>query len=186
MEKIFNNLKKGVIAPCYLLYGEEEYLIDEALNKILDIIVPPGDRDFSLFSLEGENTDMDSLIDNLLTPSLLGDRKVIVVKNTTIFASRDDLAKLIAKIRSNIDENPAKAAKYFLSFLKIAGFTLEDLQNSGWQKITDDEWNGIVKGDAGEDRAKWLPRILEIKVLRNFKEWPARGQLPDFHGRGRG
>jgi len=164
MEKIFTNLKKGVIASCYLLYGEEEYLINEALHKILDIIVPQNDRDFGLFYLDGENTDIDSLMENLLTPSLLGDKKVIVVKDATIFASRDDLAKLIGKIRGNIDENPARAAKYFLTFLKIAGFTLEDLQNSGWQKITDEQWSGIVKGDAGEDREKWLPRVLEICV----------------------
>jgi DNA polymerase-3 subunit delta len=162
MEKIFANLKKGVIAPCYLLYGEEEYLINETLNKILDIIVPESNRDFSLFDLDGENTDMASLIEHLLTPSLLGDRKVIVVKNTTIFHSRENLAKLIPKIRENLDENPAKAAKYFLIFLKIAGFALEDLQDAGWQKITDEEWSKIVKGDAGEEREKWLPRILEI------------------------
>ena len=162
MEKIFANLKKGIIAPCYLLYGEEEYLINETLNKILDIIVPESDRDFSLFYLDGENTDMDSLIEHLLTSSLLGDRKVIVVKNTTIFHSRENLAKLIPKIRENLDENPAKAAKYFLTFLNIAGFVLEDLQDSGWQKITDEEWSKIVKGDAGEEREKWLPRILEI------------------------
>jgi DNA polymerase-3 subunit delta len=162
MEKILANLKKGIIAPCYLLYGEEEYLINEALNKILDFLVPESDRDFSLFDLDGENTDMDSLIGHLLTPSLLGDRKVIVVKNTTIFHSRENLVKLIAKIRENLDENPGKAAKYFLTFLTIAGFTLEDLQDSGWQKITDEEWSKIVKGDAGEEREKWLPRILEI------------------------
>jgi len=39
---------------------------------------------------------------------------------------------------------------------------LEDLQDAGWRKITDDEWSKIVKGDAGDDREKWLPRILEI------------------------
>lgn len=162
MEKIFANLKKGIIAPCYLLYGEEEYLINENLNKILDIILPDGSRDFSLFYLDGENTDMDSLMENILTPSLLGDRKVVVVQNTTIFQSRENLAKLIQKIRGSIDEQPAKAAKYFLTFLKIAGFSLEDLLNAGWRKITDDEWSKIVKGDAGEEREKWLPRILEI------------------------
>jgi DNA polymerase-3 subunit delta len=162
MEKIFSNLKKGIIAPCYLLYGEEEYLLNETLNKILDTIVPESDRDFSLFYLDGENTDMDSLMENILTPSLLGDRKVTVVKNSTLFASREDLAKLIQKIKDNIDENPARAAKYFLAFLNVAGFSLEDLHNSGWQKIRDDEWSKIVKGDAGEDRQKWLPRILEI------------------------
>ena len=162
MEKIFANLKKGIIAPCYLLYGEEEYLINETLNKILDIIVPENDRDFSLFYLDGENTDIDNLIEYILTPSLLGDRKVIVVKNTTIFHSRENLAKLVQKIRGSIDEQPAKAAKYFLTFLKIAGFSLEDLLDAGWRKITDDEWSKVVKGDAGEDREKWLPRILEI------------------------
>ena len=36
------------------------------------------------------------------------------------------------------------------------------MQDSGWRKITDDEWSKIVKGDAGEEREKWLPRILEI------------------------
>jgi DNA polymerase-3 subunit delta len=162
MEKIFANLKKGIVAPCYLLYGEEEYLIHENLNKILDIIVPEPDRDFGLFYLDGENTDIDSLMENILTPSLLGNKKVIVVKNATMFTSREDLAKLIQKIKDNIDENQARAAKYFLTFLKIAGFSLEDLQNSGWQKVTDEQWSGMVKGDAGEDRAKWLPRILEI------------------------
>ena len=92
MEKIFANLKKGIIAPCYLLYGEEEYLVSENLTKILDIIIPPSDRDFGLFYLDGENTDIDSLIEHILTPSLFGERKVIMVKDTTLFSSREDLA----------------------------------------------------------------------------------------------
>jgi DNA polymerase-3 subunit delta len=162
MEKIIAKLKKGAVAPCYLLYGEEEYLVREALNKILDIIIPEADRDFGLFTIEGDNMDIDSLIDNLLTPSLLGRGKVIVVKDTTLFTSREDLSKLIHKVRTEMDANPARAARNFLVFLKIAGFTLEDLQGAGWQKITDDEWSVIVKGDAAEDRDKWLPRILDI------------------------
>jgi DNA polymerase-3 subunit delta len=162
MEKILTSLKKGVVAPCYLLYGEEEYLINENLNKMLDIIMPAADRDFSLFYSDGENIDIGGLIDDLLTPSLLGDKKIIVVKNATLFASKDDLGKLIGKIRSAMDENPFRAAKYFLAFLNIAGLALEDLHGAGWQKITDEHWNSIVKGDAGDDRSKWLPRILEI------------------------
>jgi len=162
MEKTLTNLKKGIVAPCYLLYGEEEYLIKEALNKMIAVLVPEADQDFSLFYLDGENTDINSLMDHLLTPSLLGDTKVIVVQDTTIFTSRDDLAKLAAKIRTTINENPTKAARYFLTFLNIAGFSLEDLYGTGWQKITDEQWSGLVKGDAGDEREKWLPRILDI------------------------
>ena len=164
LEKVFADLNKGVFAPCYLLYGEEEYLITEALQKILDLIMPQADRDFGLFFLDGENADIDNLSDLILTPSLLGGRKVVVVQNTTIFHSRENLADLISKIRENIDEQPAKAAKYFLTFLKISGFTLEDLQGAGWKKITDDQWRKVVEGDAGEDRGKWLPRIIDICV----------------------
>lgn len=162
MEKIFAGLKKGNLAPCYLLYGEEEYLINEALNKMLDVIIPQNDRDFGLFYLDGENLDLDGLIKDILTPSLLGGRKVIVVKNAAIFASKDDLVKLIGKIRDAINDNPAKAVRHFLTFLSIAGLALEDLQDSGWQKITDEQWSAMVKGDAGDDRSKWLPRVLEI------------------------
>ncbi len=162
MEEIFADLKKGAVARCYLLYGEEEYQISAALDKILDIILPAADRDFGLFYLSGENTDTDSLVNYLLTPSLLGGRKVVVAKNTAIFQSRENLADLIDKIRSNIDENPDKAAKSFLTFLKLAGFSLEDLQDDGWKKITDEEWQKVVEDDAGEERAKWLPRVLAL------------------------
>jgi DNA polymerase-3 subunit delta len=164
LERVFADLNKGILAPCYLLYGEEEYLISDALQKILDLILPQADRDFGLFFLDGENADIDNLADLILTPSLLSGRKVVVVRNTTIFHSRDNLADLISKIRANIDEQPAKAAKYFLTFLKIAGFTMEDLQGAGWKKITDEQWRKVVEGDAGDDRGKWLPRIIDICV----------------------
>ncbi|MGD0020949.1 MAG: DNA polymerase III subunit delta [Smithellaceae bacterium] len=170
MEKIFADLKKGVVAPCYLLYGEEEYQIGAALDKILDIIMPAADRDFGLFYLEGENADSDTLVNHLLTPSLAGARKVVVVKNTTIFQSRENLAELIDKIRRNIEENPTKAAKSFRTFLKLSGFSLEDLLDDGWKKITDEEWNRIVEGDTGEDREKWLPRVLALLSGRELSE----------------
>lgn len=54
LEKAITSLKKGKFAPCYLLYGEEEYLLGEALRQILDMIVPAADRDFGLFLLTVE------------------------------------------------------------------------------------------------------------------------------------
>jgi DNA polymerase III subunit delta len=168
LEKAIIDLKKGKVAPCYLLYGEEEYLLTETLQQILDIVVPPADRDFGLFFLDGENADFDILKDHLLAPSLLGGRKVVVVKNTTIFQSRENLSDLIQKIRDNIDEHPDKAAKYFLTFLKISGFAWEDMQGAEWQKITDEQWRKAVEDDPGDDRNKWLPRIIEICTGRGW------------------
>lgn len=168
LEKAITDLKKGKVASCYLLYGDEDYLVNEALHQMLQILMPESDRDFGLFFLDGENADFDLLKDHLLSPSLLGGRKVVVVKNTTIFQSRENLSDLIQKIRGNIDEHPDKAAKCFLAFLKISGFAWEDMQGAGWQKITDEQWRNAVEDDSGDDRHKWLPKIIEICVSRGW------------------
>jgi DNA polymerase III subunit delta len=166
LEKAILDLKKGKVSPCYLLYGEQEYLLQEALHQITDILVPQTDREFSLFMLDGENTDLDLLKDHLLTASLLGGPKVVVVRNTTIFQSRENLSDLIRKIRDNIDEHPDKAARFFAAFLKLSGFAWEDMQGAGWQKITDEQWSKAVEGDSGDDRSRWLPKIVEICASR--------------------
>ncbi len=168
LEKAIIDLKKGKVAPCYLLYGEEEYLLHETLQQILDILMPEADRDFGLFILDGENADIELLKDHLLAPSLLGGRKIVVVKNTTIFQSRENLSDLIRKIRDSIDEHPDKAAKYFTTFLKISGFAWEDMQGAGWQKITDEQWRKAVEEDSGGDRNSWLPRMVEICTSRGW------------------
>jgi len=162
LSKILGDLKKGSVAPCYLLYGEEEYLLNDALQQILDLLIVPADRDFNLFHLDGENTDLDSLIEYVSTPSLLGGRKVVVVRNTNIFASQVNLAEMIENIRGNLDNHPEKAIKYFFSFMQRSGFKWEDIQGEGWKKISDDQWREVVAGDAGNDRDKWLPRIIDI------------------------
>ncbi len=162
VEKVIADLKKGKIASCYLLYGEAEYLLNEALRRMLDILAPPADRDFGLFAVDGENADVDLLKNHLLSPSLLGGAKVVVVKNTTIFQSKDNLSDLIAKIQTNLDLYPEKAVRYFIVFLKLAGFAWEDMQGAGWQKITDEQWQSAVEGDSGDDRHVWLPRVVEL------------------------
>ena len=162
LEKVLLDLKKGKVAPCYLLYGEEEYLIQESLRDILDLLVPPSDRDFGLFFLDGSEADFDLLRDRLSAPSLLGGRKVVVVKNTEIFQSRENLGDLIQKIRENLGENQDKAVRSFQTFLKLSGFAWEDLQGAGWQKISDEQWARAVENDPGDDRRTWLPRIVEI------------------------
>ncbi|MFA7177075.1 MAG: hypothetical protein WC114_07505, partial [Smithellaceae bacterium] len=168
LEKVLLDLKKGKVAPCYLLYGEEEYLIQEALGDILDLLVPASDRDFGLFFIDGSEADFDLLRDRLSTPSLLGGAKVVVVKNTEIFQSKENLGNLIQKIRENLGEHPDKAVRSFQSFLKLSGFAWEDLQGGGWQKITDEQWRRAVEDDPGEDRHKWLPRIVEICAGRGM------------------
>ena len=182
LEKVIADLKKGKATPCYLLYGEENYLLTDALNQILNTIMPESDRDFGLFFVEGENADFDLLKDHLLTPSLLGGRKVVVVKNTSIFQSRDNAGELISRIKDILDAQPEKAVKYFQAFLKLTGFTWEDMQGAGWQKISDEQWRGAVEGDSGNDRHMWLPRIVELCALKGVAPNDGADTADQFEG----
>ena len=57
LDHVLAEIGKGQIFPCYLLYGDEEYLIQNALDRIIDCLLPAADREFNLFYVEGEQED---------------------------------------------------------------------------------------------------------------------------------
>jgi DNA polymerase-3 subunit delta len=167
-EKILMELKKGKAdpSPCYLLHGEEEYLVKDALNKIIAAIIPANDRDMNLFFMDGENEDIDGLCETILTHPLIPGRKVVVLTNTRLLQTRIALPEIVQKIRQHFENDPDMAVRYFLQFLKITGWNIDDLRDGGWKKITSDNWRKTVEGDSGQDRETWLPEMIETCISR--------------------
>jgi DNA polymerase-3 subunit delta len=167
-EKILMELKKGKAdpSPCYLLHGEEEYLVKDALNKIIAAIIPASDRDMNLFFMDGENEDIDGLCETILTPPLIPGRKVVVLTNTRLLQTRIALPEIVQKIRQHFENDPDMAVRYFMQFLKITGWNIDDLRDDGWKKITSDNWQKTVEGDSGHDRETWLPEMIETCISR--------------------
>ena len=169
-EKVLTDIEKGKGSPSpfYLLYGEEEYLIKDALNRIIAVILPEGDRDLSLFFMDGENEDIDILCESILTPPLIPGRKIVVLRNTRLFQSRRVLPEITQKIRQQYENDIDAAARYFMQFLIITGWNLNDLRDGGWKKITDEDWQKTVDGDSGHDREIWLPGMIEACISRGM------------------
>lgn len=182
LENALSDIKKGIIAPCYLLYGEEEYLIQDAFNKILDLLLPPADRALNLYAVDGQQENIDDICLALLSAPLIPGRKIVAVKDTSLFQSKKMLPDLIKKIRDNLESNPSRAAGDFLRLLKLAGWKIEDLREGGWKRITDDDWQKNVPGDSGEDREKWLPKIVDICTERDLQS-AAAGEDMESLGR---
>ncbi|HLA27643.1 MAG TPA: DNA polymerase III subunit delta [Syntrophales bacterium] len=166
LEKVLNSIKKGMVAPCYLLYGDEEYLLQDAFNKIVDLLLPAADRAFNLFIMEGGQENVNDICLSLLTVPLIPGRKIVALRNTTIFQSRKILPTLVQNIRDHLDSNPLQVAGDFLQFLKLTGWKLADLQDGGWKNVSDEEWRKTVEGDRGEDREKWLPKAIDLCAER--------------------
>jgi DNA polymerase III subunit delta len=163
LESVLGELKRGKSVPCYLLCGDEEFRLRDALEKITALLIPdPQDRELNLFVIDGEHEDVDVLCESLITPPLLPGRKVIVVRDTRLFQSKNVLAPLIGRIRERLATDPARAAADFLQFLRVTGLQLDDLRDGGWRKIDDDQWKRIVPDDGGAGRETWLPKVLEL------------------------
>jgi len=172
-DKILAEIRKGRIAPCYLLYGEEEYLLRDALDKIIESILPDSERDLNLFVLDGDAEDIGRLCESLLMSPLIPGRKVIVVRNTRIFHSRKTLPAVIQKIRDRVKTDPARAAADFMLFLRMTGWTLADLKDGGWRRISDEQWQQTVESDEGHDRETWLPVMTTFCALHRLEAAPS-------------
>ncbi len=170
LKKAIDDIKGGNISPCYLIYGEEEYLMKDALDQIIEHLLPRDDRDFNLFFIDGENEDIDAICESIITPPLLPGNKVVAIKNTRLFQSKTSAAALIKEVIENLEKDKQKAAKTFMAFLDVAGWSFEDLRDGGWEKIPDSDWGKMVKGEVEKKREDWLPEIIKICIELDIKQ----------------
>src|SRR2546428_6594415 len=68
-------------AHVYLLHGEEDLLIDQALAALLDRLVPAEERDLNLDVLRATEIAIADLVTRLDTLPFFGRRRVVVAKD---------------------------------------------------------------------------------------------------------
>lgn len=170
LESVLKDIASGKGAPCYLLYGDEDFLVEEALGKIVDALIPEPDRDLSLFMMDDESGGVHAVCEALLTPSLIPGPKAVVLRKTRLFYSKTSLPDLVKKITDSVETDLPAAARTFMILLDVAGWSLEQLRDEGWRRITDEQWREAVGEDGAEEREKWLPRVLEHCIAHNLAE----------------
>jgi len=176
LQRALQDLARGSLSPCYLIFGADEFLVRDAQEQLVAALLPPADRDLNLFTLDGDEVDNpDSLCETLLTSPLLPGRKVVLVRGATFFHSRQTAADLVRRVRDHLEGNPLRAGRDFITFLAVAGWKLDDLRDDGWKRISDDTWNDLVEGDAGQDRSIWLPRVVALCIEKGLNRKEAAG-----------
>lgn len=185
---ILKNIHQGQIEACYLIFGVEDYLVQDAAERITSAILPSRDRDFNFFLMDGDDDNLDHLCMSLMTPPLITGRKIIYIKNTRLFLSRKTAPELAAQIRFNVDREPERAARDFSAFLAVTGWQMDDLIDEGWEKITDEQWMDTVgETENAESRNSWLSKIVSFCLVNDIKFTSRRDQsdaLDDVLSRG--
>ncbi len=87
---LFRTLADGTPpSPVLILYGEESFLIDEAVRAIVTSLFPTGPDDFSHQVFTGGEASGDTIRQALETLSLFGGRRLIHLRNLTQVAAAD-------------------------------------------------------------------------------------------------
>jgi DNA polymerase-3 subunit delta len=76
--ELFN---KGNLHPAYLIFGEEKFLHDELIDKILSIGLDAGTRDFNFDLFYASETSIDKIINIAMSFPMMAERRIVVVKD---------------------------------------------------------------------------------------------------------
>lgn len=171
--------KKTAFAPVYLLHGDE-YLYKQALESLLDALVPDAERSMRLTTIDGSDASLQSALNELNTYSLLPGRKVVVISETRVFYSPKNKGALLDKARSSAAAGRVKAAaNALISYLILAGLTLEDVLPSGPAADT-------LRSQWGDDKAASLEKLIDYCRNKGLGADPSDGADLLDHAVGRG
>ena len=141
----------GDFAAVYLLFGEE-LLVKNAYNELLDALLPGGNRSSNYDPVEGAIENIYDVIESVNTFALLPGTKVVALRESRIFYSRDNKNSLLENAKNAYDSDDIKkAAKYFLSLMSNLNLSFEDIDRSNRSKIFKSESELIQMDDWLED-----------------------------------
>ena len=79
--ELLNSLKRGVVSPVYLFYGEETYLREQGIQRFREFFSPEGDSDLNCELVDGEDITPAEVVTLAKTVPFLGDKRLLVVQN---------------------------------------------------------------------------------------------------------
>ncbi len=87
-QKLIKEITEGKVAPVYLFWGEERYLLQSAVNSLWELLAPNGKNDFNAETIDGLTASPSSVIIAANTMPFFSERKLVMVDNCPWFANK--------------------------------------------------------------------------------------------------
>lgn len=84
---LLNSLDRGLVSPVYLFFGEEEYLKEKAVQRFKEKLLPQA-ADFNLDLLDGEETELSTVVTLAENLPFMAERRLLIVKNAPWFSGK--------------------------------------------------------------------------------------------------
>jgi DNA polymerase-3 subunit delta len=172
-DRFVAEVKAGRLRPGYVLAGDEIYLYERCRRAVIDSLLDPSLREFSLSDLDLAETSIFHVLDLARTPSLMAPFQVIFVKNLknlyTRGAKKEEFAALKDYFRS---PNPQAVLIFVADHLRIpADLRRMDLQDKErFERIREtlgDECGVVELARVDEaDAVRWLLATAESRETK--------------------
>lgn len=77
---LLGSLSKAHPGGIFFLFGDEEYLKDDAAGRIVETFVDPSSRDFNFDQLRGPDVTPEALASVLATPPMMAEHRVVLLQ----------------------------------------------------------------------------------------------------------
>src|SRR6478672_1724740 len=119
-DRFVSEVEARKLRPAYVFVGDEVFFRKRCREAILEHLVPPDLRDFSLFDFDLGETDLAEVLDRARTPSLMAPFQVFFVRGVkTLFGRSSNEAKLSSIEDYCKDANPAALLIFVADHISI-------------------------------------------------------------------
>ena len=143
-EELIRGLKQGKILPLYLFFGDEEFLLQEAVDLIISAVVDPGSRDFNFNTVYCKGTSGNEIVNLCQALPFMAERRLVIAREIEALKATD-LEELAAYLQSPspstclvlISNQPRFEKKAIIAPVEANGavvrfFALLDRDMPGW------------------------------------------------------
>ena len=88
-EDLIRSVKQGALSPLYLFFGEEEYLIAEAVDLIVNAAVDPSSRDFNFNTVYCKGASGNEIVNLCQTLPFMAERRVVIAREIEALKAAD-------------------------------------------------------------------------------------------------
>ena len=172
-DRFVAEVKAGRLRPGYVFAGDEIYLYERCRRVVIDSLIDPSLREFSLSDLDLAETSIFHVLDLARTPSLMAPFQVIFVRNLknlyTRGAKKEEFAALKDYFRS---PNPQAVLIFVADHLRIpADLRRMDLQDKErFERIREtlgDDCGVVELARVDEaDAVRWLLATAESREMK--------------------
>lgn len=124
-------LDDGQLPPLLLLHGEEGYLIERAVERVLDLVVSPEARDFNFQRFRGKEAQAVAILDTARTFPVFNPRRLVHIQDAQDVPAAE-LEALLGYLRNPVPEtlllitaDKIDARRKFYQELKKTGTVVE-------------------------------------------------------------